>query len=246
MALIPAGPFYMGGDPAVAVEECKKLCSDCSCSRGSYTDEEPIHSVNLNAYYIDIYEVTNARYAECVKTGSCSPPHETQSNTHASYYDNAEYANYPVIYVDWTQAKTYCEWRGGRLPTETEWEKAARGGLDGKKYLWGDDAPICKTGQVNGATFGDCSLNDTTPVGTYPVNGYGLLDMAGNVWEWVSSLYKPYPYDPQDGREDLQAGSARVLRGGSWGYSGNDLRVSFRGQRSSSYFSGRLGFRCAR
>ena len=119
MRLVPAGEFTMGSD----------------------TDSDPrnqAHTVYLDAFYIDTYEVTTAHYADCVTAGVCEPPHFTKSYFRASYYGNPEFENFPVIYVDWMMARTYCEtWRGARLPTEAEWEKAARG-TDGRSYPWGE------------------------------------------------------------------------------------------------------------
>ena len=157
---------------------------------GRYTNinEQPVHKVVLDAFWIDQTEVTNKMYALCVQTSVCTPPSSTNSSTRPSYYENPEFEDYPVIYVDWYKAKTYCEWAGRRLPTEAEWEKAARG-TDGRNYPWGKDAPNKMLLNYNG------NVGDTTEIGKYPAGAsiYGALDMAGNAWEWVSSLYKPYP-----------------------------------------------------
>ena len=171
---------------------------------GSGSDQ---HTLYLPDYYIAKTPVTNAQYAAFVQTTGSSVP------------ENKE--DHPVVNVSWYDATKYCQWLAEvtgkiyRLPSEAEWEKAARG-TDGRIYPWGDewDASRCNTSK--GGKRG------TTPVGTYPqgASPYGCLDMAGNVWEWTRSLYKNYPYDPTDGREDLDAGGRRVVRGGSWG----DLR----------------------
>ena len=223
MALIPAGTFQMG-------------------SESGGDREKPVHSVNLKAFYMDVYEVTNARYQGCVKAKVCVAPSGIQSSTRSDYYNDAQFADYPVIYVSWNDARTYCEWRGARLPTEAEWEKAARGKLEGRSYSWGNEIDCIKANYLG--KEGGC-VGDTNTVGSYIPNGYGLYDMTGNVWEWVSSLYRPYPYISNDGREDLAATGDRVLRGGSWGNYGNDVRVSNRdGNIPSLQYSG-LGFRCA-
>lgn len=175
MAYIPAGEFTMGGSADAALAECKKYRPNPDeCNRDWFTDEEPAHPVTLDAFWIDQYEVTNARYAECVAAGSCTPPAETKSYTRDSYYNNPEFVDYPVIYVDWNQAKSYCEWRGGRLPKEAEWEKAARG-TDGRTYPWGNDFDGGRTNFCDK----NCTLDwanknyddgyaDTAPVGSYP------------------------------------------------------------------------------
>ena len=254
MALIPAGAFQMGGDADAAVEECKKLDPGSSCDRAWFADEEPIHTVTLKDFYIDVYEVTNARYQECVQSGACSAPSESKSATRDSYYSSSQFADYPVIYVSWDDAKAYCEWRGARLPTEAEWEKAARGGLEGKLYPWGDG--------FDGSRVNFCDKNcpyswanksfddgyaDTAPVGTYPSNGYGLYDMAGNVWEWTADWYAEeyYASSPAENPTGPASGQYRALRGGSWYYVGYNVRASYRYGYSPSNQYNDTGFRCA-
>jgi formylglycine-generating enzyme required for sulfatase activity len=134
------------------------------------------------------------------------------------------------------------------LPTEAQWEKAARGGLEAKNYPWGDETPVCEKGAENGARFDDlagCNLADTERVGSYSPNGYGLYDMAGNVWEWVSSQYEPYPYVSTDGRENPVGSANRVMRGGAWSELQIVTRVSGRSSSFLPYLYG-VGFRCAR
>ena len=231
MALIPAGEFLMG-------------------SPDSDSDEKPQHRVSLDAYYIDVYEVTNARYASCVSAGECTAPAEGRGiSTRSSYYGSAEYENYPVIYVDWNQVTAYCAWRGGRLPTEAEWERAARGGLEGKKYPWGDDAPVCTPGAKNGAQFYDCLPDDTVAVGSFAANDYGLFDMAGNVWEWVQDWYNETYYSSQtvwSNPDGPGSGQYRVVRGGGWFHYGDFLRAAYRGRNAPSSRYDDIGFRCAR
>jgi serine/threonine-protein kinase len=240
MVLVPAGPFTMGSDPDVALAECKKLCIGCDCKREWYDDEYPPHTVTLSAFYIDQYEVTNARYKQCVEAGNCSRPSSTSSSTRGPYYGDARYDNYPVIYVNWEQAKAYCEWRGSdtRLPTEAEWEKAARG-TDGRLYPWGD------TFDKNRVNSWEGGKRDMTEVGSYPsgASPYGALDMAGNVWEWVADWYQMYP----GGKPLSDFGEKyRVVRGGAWHFSGSRVRAAYRDRDAPSAANDLVGFRCAR
>jgi formylglycine-generating enzyme required for sulfatase activity len=239
MVLVPAGEFMMGGSAADELADCLEYFHS-ECQLSWFLDEEPAHEVSVDAFYIDLYEVTNALYKTCEEEGVCKPPQSSLSNNRLEYYGNPEFDNYPVIKVDWNQAKTYCEWRGARLPTEAEWEKAARG-TDGRMYPWG--------GKLDETLANyHWNVSDTTAVGSYE-NGkspYGVYDMAGNVWEWVSSLYKPYPYAANDGRESLSATGPRVMRGGGWGQEGgNSVSVSYRFGYDPTNTNLDLGFRCA-
>jgi formylglycine-generating enzyme required for sulfatase activity len=240
MALVPAGPFTMGGKASEEVKMCSEKFGSV-CQLAWFVDEEPEHQVSLAAFFIDIYEVTNAGYKDCVQQGACEPPQSSASNSRPSYYGDPEFDQYPVIYVSWHQAQAYCKWRGARLPTEAEWEKAARG-TDLRMYPWGNELD---------ATFANFhwSVSDTTPVGSYEsgISPYGLYDMAGNVWEWTSSLYKPYPYNTNDGRESATGSGDRVIRGGSWGQEGdNSVSVSYRYAYDPDQANMDLGFRCAK
>ncbi|MDD5223713.1 MAG: SUMF1/EgtB/PvdO family nonheme iron enzyme [bacterium] len=231
-AAIPAGCFNMGD----------------AFSEGR-ADELPVHNVCLSAFKMNVYEVTNVQYKACVDAASCTAPGDSSSNTRSSYYGNATYDNYPVIYVDWDQSKSFCQWTGGRLPTEAEWEYAARGGLAGKRYPWGDTAPICTLGAINGAQRGACSPDDTIAAGSFAPNGYGLYDMAGNVWEWVNDWYSDtyYSSSPTQDPQGPSSGSVRVLRGGCWGiYDPNNIRASVRGSNVQTYEWKYYGFRCVR
>ncbi len=229
MSLIPAGEFNMGSDTS------------------DQPDEKPVHVVNLDAYYIDQYEVTNAAYKLCVDAGVCQPPVDTSSVTRASYYGNSQFDNYPVIYVDWNMSKNYCEWRGARLPTEAEWEKAARG-TDERTYPWGENID-CTYANYFGSEKGAC-VGDTTPVGSYASgqSPYGVYDMAGNVWEWTADLYSDtyYKNSPSENPLGPDSGDIRVLRGGSWYNYDFVARSASRVRSDPSGTSGVIGFRCAR
>jgi formylglycine-generating enzyme required for sulfatase activity len=199
--------------------------------------------VNLEAFYIDKFEVTNEMYDACVYAVECRKPRQLGSATQNTYFANPVFATYPVIYVDWKMANAYCEWRGARLPTEAEWEKAARG-TDARLYPWGTDEPDCSFANKVGC------VGDTTPVKQHEKGQsiYGVFGMSGNVWEWTSSLFRPYPYDAADGREDPDLPGERIARGGSWhtfgGNSGN-VRTDTRFKLDPGYFGGYVGFRCA-
>jgi len=222
MVLIPAGEFLMGSDPSV--------------DKRARDDEQPQHTLCLPDYYLAKTPVTNAQYAAFVQaTGHQQPEHWKGGKPPKGKEDH------PVVYVSWHEAVTYCGWlsevtgRPYRLPSEAEWEKGARG-TDGRIWPWGNrwDATRCNMGG-----------EDTTPVGAYPqgASPYGLLDMAGNVWEWTRSVYKSYPYDPDDGREDLEAKGVRVLRGGSWGLNPDLARCVVRLRVSPYSSNDHIGFR---
>ncbi|MBI5934959.1 MAG: formylglycine-generating enzyme family protein [Chloroflexi bacterium] len=208
----------------------------------SHIGNKALYDVFLDAYYIDVYEVTNGRYKECVDDGKCQPPLTARSYTRDSYYDNPEFSNYPVVYVNWGQAQTYCKWRGGRLPTEAEWEKAARGDADTRPLPWGDDLTCEKT------NYDQCFIGDTVEVGSYPggVSPYGLHDMMGNVWEWVSDWYsKPYHVEsPAINPTGPRGGTARVLRGTSFDEYTNMMHVHYRGYDVPLNATFEIGIRC--
>jgi len=236
MVYVPGGCFTMGSSEAqiaAATEACGELYSGAPfpCDPSFYQTESPQHEVCSEAFWIGSTEVTNSQYAVCVEAGACSPPVDRTT------FDDPAYADYPVIQVKWADAMAYAEWVGGRLPTEAEWEYAARG-PDGWQYPWGDTFEQDRLNycDVNCDVYfwADSTYDDgyalTAPVGSYPegASWVGALDMSGNAWEWVSSLYKEYPYDPSDGREDPGATGDRVLRGGAFDLSYLDVRPAFR------------------
>lgn len=224
LSIVPAGEFTMGSNTG--------------------DDEQPIHQVYLDAYYMDIYEVTNEKYQDCVVVGVCTPPQMVSSYTHSNYYGKLQYDNFPVINVDWNQANNYCAWRGASLPTEAQWEKAARG-TDGRTYPWGEGISCS---QANYWDKGKYCIGDTTEVGSYEdgKSPYGIYDMVGNVAEWVADWYDPNYYidSPLSNPLGPLSGQYRMLRGG--GFNGSDiyLRVADRSRLSPISAGSNYGFRC--
>jgi serine/threonine-protein kinase len=229
--LIPAGSFQMGCDSSNSAETCS-------------SNEQPLHTVTLSAYTIDKYEVTNARYKACVDAGGCTAPQSVDSWTRSPYYGTSTYADYPVINVTWHQASAFCAWSGKRLPTEAEWEKAARGSSDTRKYPWGNSALDCTKLNYNWC------VGDTSRVGSYPsgASPYGVMDMAGNVDEWVQDWYSSdyYSVSPSENPPGPATGTWRVLRGGSWYYYVNFVRSAARDLNIPDIWYVGSGFRCVR
>lgn len=222
MARIPSGEFVRG-------------------YAGGFPDERFEQTLLLDQFYIDRYEVTNRHYAECVQAGRCALPRLPRSVNFANYYASSEYGNYPVIWVTWNDAVEYCSFRGKRLPTEAEWEKAARG-IQNALYPWGEAEP---TDQTN---F-NYAARDVAPVGSFAgdVSSYGVYDLAGNVREWVADWYQwdYYPAAPPNNPTGPGVGVTKVLRGGSW----NDIAIYVRSTSRKNFlpesFDSNLGFRCA-
>lgn len=205
-------------------------------------DEKPVHDVTLSSYWMDIYEVTNGQYALCVADGECKEPHEVKSFRRPSYYGNPEFDNYPVVSVDWDQAAAYCEWAGGRLPTEAEWEFAAKG-PEGYSYPWGN---TFVSGNLNYAGNGNY---DTVAVDENPedLSAFGVYDLGGNVSEWVADRYQENWYTVTTQPTDPtgpEFGNYRVIRGSSAQISENNARTVDRFYALNTTYSLDRGFRC--
>ncbi|MCX6046239.1 MAG: transporter substrate-binding domain-containing protein, partial [Chloroflexi bacterium] len=212
--------------------------------RGNHTgfpDEKTEQLLHIDDFYMDEYEVTNRQYAQCVQAGQCTSPRLPRSVNFANYYTQFDFANFPAIWVAWPDAEAYCAYRGKRLPTEAEWEKAARGPQD-TLYPWGNEDP------TNQANY-NYAARDVAPVGTFPADrsGYGAYDMAGNVREWVADWYQwdYYPNAPTQNPTGPASGVTRVLRGGSWNDIALYLRSTVRKNFLPDSFDSNLGFRCA-
>jgi formylglycine-generating enzyme required for sulfatase activity len=221
MVYIPAGNFLMGEDRSPA-----KVA--------------PQHVVYLGAYWIDQTEVTNRMYALCVKSGACWLP--IQSEGVNPYYDNPRYSDYPVVYINWDEAARYCAWANRRLPTEAEWEKAARG-TDGRRYPWGHEKPNSKL-----LNFQD-NIGTPLPVDRYPsgASPYGILNMAGNVREWVADWYDNRAYEEDHYLNPLgpESGVVRSLRGGHFSDSWQQVSTYNRFSHEPQSAGLARGFRCA-
>jgi len=237
--LIPAGEFLMGTPEGA----------------GEY-DEQPKHKVHLDAFFIDKYEVTNAKYAKFLNEYGKNTDDDGHKlinlddkgclikKSGGAYIPKPGYEEHPVIYVTWYGAYTYARFYKKRLPTEAEWERAARGGLVGKKYPWGDS--ISHDNANYRGMNGRDKWENTAPVGSFPPNGYGLYDMAGNVLEWCSDNHEDdyYSKSPHRNPQGPKGDKARVCRGGSWFSITNSVRAAYRISKSPSNSYNYLGFRC--
>jgi formylglycine-generating enzyme required for sulfatase activity len=223
MVVIPSGEFTMG-------------------SQDGDADERPEHKVQVDSFSIDVYEVTVGQYAEFLRAEGFHSPLDWNTMNQLAYQKR------PVSNVDWADAAAYCKWAGKRLPTEAEWEKAARG-TDGRVYPWGNDPPTSL--HANYGKTGSHNYEALAPVGALEKgkSPYGLYDMAGNVWEWVSDWYDNnyYKNSPQQNPEGLPTGGFKVIRGGAWNTSARTLRSSDRYWDPPSFRSLYFpGFRCAK
>jgi eukaryotic-like serine/threonine-protein kinase len=244
MVLVPAGEFTMGMSADDGLKECRKFDKD-KCKIEWFTNEEPVHKVYLDAFYIDKTEVTQEDYDKCMAAGKCKA-HEK--------VDGFTGARQPVTLLTWEDARSYCSWADKRLPTEAEWEKAARG-TDGRMYPWGNKfdakkANFCDQNcdLVWAAKNQDDGYKYTAPVGSYPegASPYGALDMAGNAGEWIADWYAAdyYKNSPARNPKGPDTGEYRVFRGGLFGAAVGALRSADRAYNGPKNPSG--GVRCAR
>jgi formylglycine-generating enzyme required for sulfatase activity len=226
LVYIPEGEFLMG--------------SDLATDPYIYGAEMPSHPVYVDAFWIYQTEVTNAMYQACVAAKTCPLPVRVSSDTRSEYYGNSRFENYPVVQVTWKDAVVYCSWAGGRLPYEAEWEKAGRG-TDGRLFPWGSQPPGTDQAQFN--------TTDTAPVGSFSdgASPYGVLDMSGNVIEWVFDYFQSayYSVSPYENPHGPATGSTRVYRGGAYHNHAAAVRVVMRGSRREGFAGVDIGFRCA-
>ena len=222
MAVVPAGEFLMGTEDGLP-------------------DARPLHRIHLSGYLIDRYEVTNSQYRQCVDGGSCAAPRDREA------FDDREREQHPVVNVTWSQARVYCQWAGKRLPTEAEWEKAARG-TDGRRYPWGNSDTVIEQHRPKG-NEAKLTANGTGPVGTHisSASPYGIYGLAGSISEWVKDWYADDFYAVSSSRDPQGPlrGSFRVLRGAGWNEGLPELRSSYRGWDEMTYWGPTLGIRCA-
>jgi formylglycine-generating enzyme required for sulfatase activity len=240
MVTVPSGVFQMGCDDGNPNEYC-------------YTDEQPLHAVSLGSYAIDKYEVINTQYAEFLNAeGNLEEGGDTWLDADASdvrihqisgvWQVEAGYENHPVVEVTWYGARAYCQWQGKRLPTEAEWEKAARGSNDTRMYPWGDEDAACSRLNYN------YCVDATASVGSYPSGAsvYGVMDIAGNVHEWINDWYQSdyYASSPYSNPTGPSSGTEKILRGGSWDHDWYGVRIANRDYNFPDSSSHTIGFRC--
>ncbi len=232
MALVPKGPFTMGFNG----------------SDEDIQDERPSRQVSLDAFWIDIYEVSVGQYRACVDTGACTTPVKTHQHHEAYNWDASGRGSHPINGVTWSQAKSYCAWKNKDLPTEAQWEKAARG-TSAAPYPWGEAPPDCRRAMMDWGGDG-CGKHSTAPVESMPEgkSPYGVHHMAGNVWEWTLDVYRPDGYYglPDRNPTVTAGGGQRVLRGGGWYSDPDDLRTTNRYAVAPAVARSHFGFRCTR
>jgi formylglycine-generating enzyme required for sulfatase activity len=243
MVRVPAGEFAMG----TTVDQARTLADQFDVPTEYFNSESPSQKMTLPEFYIDQTTVTNEEYAKFLKANPSRPvPFADDILARSANWDQANRTYpaqrdlYPVVLVSWEDASAYCRWAGKRLPTEAEWEKAARG-TDGRLWPWGNEWDTNKANSVE-------QQNDAAvATGQFPggASPSGALDMVGNVWQWTSSLDKPYPYDAADGREDPGASGLRVTRGGAWAFGPYVTRAATRNRFDPNDASLSIGFRCA-
>ena len=240
--LVPEGEFLMGSEPGN--------------DPYFWGAEGPEHTVYLDEFWIYRTEVTNGMYQACVEEQKCPRPQYLNSVDVEDYYGNPEYDDYPVMHVTFTHAQSYCTWAGGKLPSEAQWEKAARG-TEGHMFPWGDDPPnaervnLCDSSCARGTErenhFSD-GYPGTSPVGSFPFGAspYGVLDMAGNVWEWTFDRFQStyYSTSPEENPVGPASGSSRTIRGGSWSNPTSGIRTAARTSLTPDKILDTLGFRC--
>ena len=231
---VPAGEFIMGCD----------IDKDPVCE---FAPDEAIHTVYLDKFAIDKYEVTFRRYQKCVDAGICTPPAVGGALNYG--WPNTEM--FPVNGVTWHQAKTFCEFEQRRLPTEAEWEKAARG-TEANTYPWGEQAPSCELAVIDGPNAGElgCKTGNTFNVGSKPAGAspYGAMDMAGNLWEWTADWHDAnyYQQSPNYNPKGPSTGLYKTARGGDFfTRRGFEIRTTSRFPYEPSDYSIAVGFRCA-
>ena len=221
MVVIPAGEFWMGTEDGLQ-------------------DARPLHRVHLSSYWFDKYEVTNTQYRQCVEGGGCTPPKDRLM------FEDPQRAQHPVTNITWSQARSFCQWQGKRLPTEAEWEKAARG-TDGRRYPWGNNEEVLKRHMREGVLTADA--NGAGPVGRQRATAspYGVFDLIGSLSEWVKDWYAEdfYQTSPVRDPQGPSRGSFRVLRGGEWNEKSPNIQSSYRGWDDVTYWGPTLGVRCA-
>jgi formylglycine-generating enzyme required for sulfatase activity len=248
MVLVPSGTFWMGTDERTIDTKYGHLGPRL---RDSLKNESPRHKVQISSFYMDKYEVTNRRFQAFLDENPQWRRDRVDARTHNGEYLKSWHGDrfpdgkgdHPVVYVTWYAAMAFAQWARKRLPTEPEWEYAARGGLEAAEYPWGD-APA----SPDLANYGESNIGETTRVGRYPPNGFGLHDMAGNVWEfcldeWRDRYDTPATLLPSNWKDVT---TRRVIRGGSWGGAPVNLRVAYRDSHPPGGAGPHVGFRCVK